>query len=157
VEKKLLVHESQHKVVEAEEARVYTVEVFKGKAFRKGKYEFNGTDYEQVVEIKAFRIVVREEIITPIGTEQHSEPLDFNFCCSRSGDFRYVTRVIAEQCKTLNDVRYLMADLEDRFAATMDRDAKFELKKQLGLYNQKPAPVVRTNKQYKPLPQIKRP
>jgi hypothetical protein len=156
VEKKQLVHDSQHKIVEVEETRIYTVEVFKGKAFRKGKYEFNGTDYEQVVEIKAFRIVVREEIVKPTGTEV-SEPLDFNFCCSRSGDFRYFSRVVAEQCKTLENVRFLMADLENRFAATMDRDAKFELKKQLGLYNQKPAPVVRTNKQHKPLPQIKRP
>jgi hypothetical protein len=156
VEKKLLVHESQHKIVDGGETRTYTVEVFKGKAFRKGKYEFNGKVHEQVVEIKAFRIVVSEEIVSDLGTET-SEPLDFNFCCSRSGDFRYVSRVVTEQCKSLNDVRYLMADLEERFAATMDRDAKFELKKQLGLYNQKPAPVVRTNKQHKPLPQIKRP
>lgn len=145
MEKKLLVHTQQHEVIDGNITRSYSIEVYKGLTFHKGYFDFENRNYDQVVEIKAFSILVRETMTLANGT-QIFDVVDFGYCTSRSGEFLYALKCMKEDCKNLRDMRFLMADLDDRFHVAMDKDAKKELRKQFGLYKPKPPKPIKAQR-----------
>jgi hypothetical protein len=131
-----LVHTQPHKIGE----RSYFFEVYKGMTTRLGEHHFNGKSYEGVVEIKAFRILIKE--IVANGSMQKITVHDCGFCTSRTGEFKGAIEGMMKLCDTMFDMKMHMLSLErNRFYAAMDRDATKALKKHLKLYNPRPANV----------------
>jgi hypothetical protein len=129
-----LVYTQQHEV----DNRLYTIKVYKGQALRNAEYDFKGKHYEEVVEIKAFRVVVK--CIEQFGNGRNkSSEHDFGYLTSRAGEFMSLLREMKETCEDLDDMKRLVVSLEKRFRVALDRDAISVLKKRLYLYGTNPA------------------
>lgn len=111
--------------------------------------------YEDFVTIKGYHFFIRERWIFE-GQEFRNFVRNYDYICCRSGEMAYALRKIKE-CKSISEIEVLMVDLNVDFRVAMKKDAERELKKSLGLYNMATPPKKRTNKEYKPLKQIKLP
>ncbi|MDK2600746.1 hypothetical protein QO179_24940 [Bacillus stercoris] len=140
----------RHEVVDGDITHEITTEVYQGYAFIKAKYKHK----TEVVKVKAFRLFVKDVWVYECQAYR-TLPYDFGYVSSRSGEIAYALAKIKE-CKSLEEIRILMADLEEDFRVALEKDAIREIKRLLGLHKQN-SPVVTRNKEYKPLPQIKLP
>jgi hypothetical protein len=108
-------------------------EVYKGMTSWRGAFDYKGTHYERPVQIKAFRIIVKEIINSGRRTQNITEK-DFGFCTSRTGIFMQINKYIEDSAKTIQDVVRFMDSLEDDFRVALDRDAARAAKRHLGLF-----------------------
>jgi len=141
----------QHEIINGEITKRFTVYVSKGIDFRQA--EFQGV--KQVVEIKAFRITVTEVWLWE-GQPYRDMTHDFGFITSRAGEFAYALRLMKE-CDSIDEMRKVVASIENDFRAALNRDSTRELKRILGIGRKKAPLYKRTNRDPQPLPQIKLP
>jgi hypothetical protein len=146
MENRLLVRTQQHEIGN----RSFNVEVYKGASLVKGHAEFEGKKYNKVVEIKAFSIIVRETTTDENGTQTFDTEY-FISCTSRGGEFDKALRLMKD-CRSLDQMRYLMISLEDEFSVAMRKDAERLVKKYYKLFTRKPA---KSHRQSSPLPQTR--
>lgn len=120
----------------------------------KARVNHNGA--EHAVEFKAFRLIVEERISYEnevIKTKEH----DYGFICARSTEVAYALARLPKQ-ETLDDVELFLIELMEDSEVAMKRDTKKALYKLLGYRPTQTSDYVkRTNKEYKPIPQIKLP
>jgi hypothetical protein len=149
--KEQLVDKQQHEVVVGDVTKRFTIYVTKGTDFRLAEYD----GVEQVVQIKAFRISVKEEWVwedQPYREIVH----DFGYVTSRAGEFAGAVRRMRE-CDSIKKMRVVIASLHKDFRGALTRDATRELKRILGVGRVKPPLARRATKHPEPLPQIKLP
>lgn len=133
MENQQLVYTKQHDKAFANVS--FVVEVFKGMSVRRGQFIHESKHYERIVEVKAFRLVVKEIKVhsRSNGVEQQTVTTrDFGYITSRVNEFMLVDFIIEDKCLTLRDIEIALANLEKDFRVALDRDASRAAKKQMG-------------------------
>lgn len=131
MENQVLVYTKQHD----KQNLSFVVEVYKGAVVRKGQFIHNSKHYERIVEVKAFRLVVKqiETISRGNGVEtQTVTTKDFGYITSRVNEFMLVDLIIEEKCYSLRDIEIVLANLQEDFRVAIERDAQRAAKRQLG-------------------------
>lgn len=149
--KETLLFNRQHTLVKGNLIKEFTLLVHQG--FMQYRFKFDGKNRQPV--IKAFRFSVAEtwkrkdEIVF---TDKH----EFGYLSCRSGQVAHIIGLF-ERCDSIRRLETEVYKLKDEFRVDMRKDAVKEVMKQQGVYNGPSSPIVRSNKPYKPLPQIQLP
>jgi hypothetical protein len=117
--------------------RTFVIKIFKGAVMFKGQAQFQGHTYTKLVSTKSFSMVVHESSTDELGNPKYVTEYFMDFT-ARAGEFKYVLSVIEKDCKSMDDIRFLIDDTKERFSVAMKKDAAAVVRRQLGLLDRQP-------------------